>query len=182
MMSPDGQVNAAPYVIADDHTFQKAKTVCPLPFRHGQGGWHYRATRMSEGRRMGIISFIGMGSPRYILGATVDPHKEELAKLLINTTSREAADEIRPKLERWLWERYPDLDAVIMPLDYGPPVTAPVGFCLNGDLCQHPDGFDRKFPYRRLSREHDTVGSVQDSIGDICGFCPGGPAVVHHGL
>ena len=37
------------------------------------------------------ISFIGVGSPRYTLSAEVDPQKEELAKLLINTTSRAAA-------------------------------------------------------------------------------------------
>jgi multidrug efflux pump subunit AcrB len=31
-----------------------------------------------------------------------------------------------PRVERWLYERYPDVNAVLNPLDNGPPVTAPV--------------------------------------------------------
>jgi len=85
------------------------------------------------GQIVNWVSFIGVGSPRYTLSAQVDPQKEELAKLIINTTTRQAADEIQPLMESWLWERYPDLDAVILPLDYGPPVTSPVEIRISGD-------------------------------------------------
>ncbi|MCP4546519.1 MAG: efflux RND transporter permease subunit [bacterium] len=78
------------------------------------------------------ISFVGVGSPRYILSAIIEPQKEELAKLLINTADRPTADRIRPLIEQWLWDRYPDLDAVVIPVDYGPPVTAPVEVRISG--------------------------------------------------
>jgi multidrug efflux pump subunit AcrB len=78
------------------------------------------------------IGFIGVGSPRYTLSAMVEPEKEELAKLLVTTTSREIVDELAPRMERWLFENYPDVDAVVLPLDYGPPVTAPVEVRISG--------------------------------------------------
>lgn len=77
-------------------------------------------------------SFIGVGAPRYFLAVSPEPRREELAYLLINTTSRTVADEMLPRIERYLWDRYPDLEAVILPLDYGPPVMAPVQIRLSG--------------------------------------------------
>ncbi len=78
-------------------------------------------------------SWIGRGSPRFTLAADVQPEKEELARILINTTSRAAADVIMPRMERFLWDRYPDLDIKVIPLDLGPPVTAPVQIRLSGE-------------------------------------------------
>jgi multidrug efflux pump len=91
---------------------------------------------VNEDRPEGILnwsSFIGVGSPRYTLSADVQPEKEEYAKLLINTTSRPAADIIITQMEEYLWERYPDLDIKVLPLDLGPPVMAPFQLRLSGE-------------------------------------------------
>jgi multidrug efflux pump subunit AcrB len=83
----------------------------------------------------GIInwaSFIGVGPPRFYLSINPDPLKEELAYLMINTTSRPVAEEMQSRIEEYLWGRYPDLNTVVVPLDYGPPVIAPVEVRLSG--------------------------------------------------
>lgn len=78
------------------------------------------------------LSFIGVGSPRYTLSAQVDPEKPELCKLLINTTDRAQAEALKVDLEQWLGDRYADAEAVINPLDNGPPVTAPIQVRISG--------------------------------------------------
>ncbi len=91
--------------------------------------------RVGPERERGVInwaSFIGVGAPRFFLAVSPLPRQEELAYLLINTTSRPVADAMRPRIERFLWHRFPDLKAVVLPLDYGPPVTAPIEVRLSG--------------------------------------------------
>ncbi len=91
--------------------------------------------KVEEERPAGLInwaSFIGVGAPRFFLAISPIPRKEELAYLIINTTSREVADKLRPQMEDYLWRNYPDLDAVIKPLNYGPPVIAPIEVRVSG--------------------------------------------------
>jgi multidrug efflux pump subunit AcrB len=98
-------------------------------------GFFETSLKVGNDRDQGITnwaSFIGIGAPRFYLAANPEPQKEQLACLLINTTTRAAADEIRPRIEEYLWNRYPGLNAVILPLDYGPPVVAPIEVRLSG--------------------------------------------------
>ena len=83
------------------------------------------------------ISFIGRGSPRYVLPARVDPRRPHLARLLINLTSREQALTAAPRLTDWLRDRHPGLHAVVRPLGYGPPVDAPVEVRIASDQDRH---------------------------------------------
>ncbi len=90
---------------------------------------------VSDSRQEGITnwaSFIGVGAPRYYLNVNPEPAREELAYLIINTTSREAAERMGSRIEHYLVDRYPDINAVVLPLDYGPPVEAPVQIRLYG--------------------------------------------------
>jgi multidrug efflux pump subunit AcrB len=90
---------------------------------------------VGDARTDGVVNwatFIGVGPPRFYLAIAPIPRKEELAYLLMNMTTRATADALRPRIERFLWDRYPDLDAVVLPLDYGPPVTAPIEVRLSG--------------------------------------------------
>jgi len=90
---------------------------------------------IGEDRPEGIknwASFIGRGAPRYVLATNPQPEKEGLAYLLINSTSRPIADDMVPRIEKYLWDRYPDLSVLVLPLDYGPPVEAPVQVRLSG--------------------------------------------------
>ena len=90
---------------------------------------------VAEDRPEGInnwVSFIGSGPPRYSLSSNPLPEKEGLAYLLINTTTRPAANEMIPRVEKYLWDRYPDLSIIVQPLDYGPPVEAPVQVRISG--------------------------------------------------
>lgn len=98
-------------------------------------GFFEETLKVGDGREQGITnwaSFIGIGAPRFYLSADPKPQREELAYLLINTTDRATADEMRPRIEDYLWNRYPDLNSVIQPLDYGPPVVAPIEVRLSG--------------------------------------------------
>ncbi len=113
--------------------------------------------RVAEERAEGVrnwASFIGVGAPRYYLAIQPEPEMEGRAYLLINTTTRAAADAARPRLERFLWDRYPDLEALVMPLDYGPPVTAPVEIRLYG---------------KQEDRLFDLVDQVKDQLAGIPG-------------
>ncbi|MBU0518649.1 efflux RND transporter permease subunit [bacterium] len=78
-------------------------------------------------------SFIGQGGPRFYLSINPEPQAEELAYMLINATTRLAADAAKEKLERYCLTHFPDLNPLINPLDYGPPVMAPVQIRLSGE-------------------------------------------------
>ncbi len=91
---------------------------------------------VNENREEGIVNwetFIGVGTPRYTLAADVEGRMEQFSKMIINTTTREAANEVAVKLEKYLWDRYPDMDVKVIPLDYGPPVSAPIEFRIYGE-------------------------------------------------
>ncbi len=78
------------------------------------------------------VAFVGEGAPRYVLPYAPPPPSPELAYMMLNTTSREAVDQLIPTLERYAFENFPDLTATFAPPPLGPPVEAPVQIRLSG--------------------------------------------------
>jgi len=89
-----------------------------------------------EVTKQGVVnfsSFIGSSAPRYVLSYGPAPPNPGYAYMIINTTSRELMDtEFIPKLEKFCFENFPDLEARIEPLPLGPPVTNPVEVRISG--------------------------------------------------
>jgi len=82
-----------------------------------------------EGAAEGIVNwatFVGGGAPKYALSYTPDPPSPEAALLIINATSSPVITELIAKMEAYLWDRYPDLDAKIRRPLLGPPVENPI--------------------------------------------------------
>jgi multidrug efflux pump subunit AcrB len=91
--------------------------------------------KINDDRAEGVVkwaSFIGRGAPRYYLSANPQPEREEYSILLLRATSREAVDDMIPRLEKIINENFTDAIAKLSPLDYGPPVMAPIQIRLSG--------------------------------------------------
>jgi len=91
---------------------------------------------VGDGRPDGIVNwgvFIGQGAPRFILPYTPENPRPEYATMIINTTTRAEVDRVIPELERFAAESFPDLKAVFIPLQLGPPAWPPVEVRISGD-------------------------------------------------
>ncbi len=83
----------------------------------------------------GIVNwgvFIGQGAPRFILPFTPENPRPEYAGMILNTTSRAEVDRVIPQLEAFARENFPDLKAVFIPLQLGPPAWPPVEVRISG--------------------------------------------------
>ena len=77
-------------------------------------------------------TFIGQGAPRFILTYEPENPRPEYATMLINTTSRTEVDRVIPRLEDFANQNFPDLKAVFVPLQLGPPAWPPVEVRVSG--------------------------------------------------
>ena len=113
------------------------------------GSW---AGETDEGEPDGVTNwatFIGNGGPKFTLSYNPGLSAPETAVILANTVSRPVIDEITPRLERWVNERFPDVKATVRPLETGPPAWPPVQVRLSGrdteelfDLVEQVEGQD----------------------------------------
>jgi multidrug efflux pump subunit AcrB len=79
------------------------------------------------------ITFVGQGAPRYYLAYSPEPSTPEYAYLLLNATSTRIVEEtLIPKLEEFVFKRFPDLKANIRLLFLGAPIDNPVEVRLSG--------------------------------------------------
>ncbi|MBB63594.1 MAG: acriflavine resistance protein B [Waddliaceae bacterium] len=88
-----------------------------------------------DGRLEGIVnwtSFLGETTPRFLLSYAPIVGKSELAVLIIQTTSRDCVNEMVASLQKYTDEHFPDLEALISPLQYGPPVRYPLELRISG--------------------------------------------------
>ena len=113
--------------------------------------------KISEERPEGVMNwaaFIGQGAPRFILSFNPEMAAPEYAILLVNTSSREVVDVMIPKLQRFCFDNFPDLQATVKPLPIGPPVNKPVEIRISG-------------------RDADGVFDIVDSVKEKLGTIPG---------
>ncbi|MFO7649658.1 efflux RND transporter permease subunit [Halomonas campaniensis] len=78
-------------------------------------------------------SFIGFGGDRYIINHAPEPPSPEYAFLLLQANRWQAVDEVIERLDTWLAERFPDLQATVAATSFGPPVTVPLSVRISGD-------------------------------------------------
>ena len=78
-------------------------------------------------------SFIGFGGERYIINHAPEPPSPEYAFLLMQTNRWQAVDGVIERLDGWLAERFPDLQATVAATSFGPPVTVPLAVRISGD-------------------------------------------------
>ena len=87
-------------------------------------------------REEGIVnwmSFIGEGSPRFMLSINPEPPKPEYAILIVNATSQDVVlNTIIPRMEAFCFERFPDLRMSMALLPLGPSAAAPVEVRVSG--------------------------------------------------
>lgn len=77
-------------------------------------------------------TYVGMGSPRFVLSFDVQPSDVTFGQTVIVTTGVEARDELRAELQAYLKETFPGTDAYVKLLDIGPPVGRPVQYRVSG--------------------------------------------------
>jgi multidrug efflux pump subunit AcrB len=83
----------------------------------------------------GIVNwstYVGAGAPRFVLTYNPEPAKPEYAVMVVNATSLEIADQLIERMERFCFQRYPDLRTDIRLLAIGPPPIAPVEVRISG--------------------------------------------------
>jgi multidrug efflux pump subunit AcrB len=88
-----------------------------------------------EDREDGIANwstYIGEGAPRFVLSYNPEPATPEYAIMIVNTTSLEIAGPLIGTMERFCFERYPDLRTDIRLLPSGPAPNAPVEVRISG--------------------------------------------------
>jgi len=78
-------------------------------------------------------SFIGFGGDRYIINHAPEPPSPEYAFLLLQANRWQAVDGVIERLDGWLAERFPDLQATVAATSFGPPVTVPLSVRISGD-------------------------------------------------
>ena len=105
--------------------------------------------------------FLGGGAPRFVLGMNIEQSTPEYAIFIINATSREIIDELVPRLQRFCFESFPDLNARVIPLQNGPPITNPIEVRISGrdedTIFEHVDAVKEQ-----LHRIPGTVGITDD--------------------
>ncbi|MFT7583382.1 MAG: multidrug efflux pump, partial [Myxococcota bacterium] len=93
--------------------------------------WQHKYTYVGEGVTTSA-TFVGGGTPKFVLGFSPDPPTPNSAVILANATSDVITTEMMPKIERFAQDRFPDLRIVAERLQSGPPVADPVAVRVSG--------------------------------------------------
>ena len=108
-------------------------------------------------------SFIGEGSPRFILSHSPDPPESSFAYLIINATSYEAVAGIVSSLQGFCDNELPEVDAKVSRLSVGPPVNHPVAIRISGK--EEGPLFELAQRLKQRLREEHGVRRVGDDWG-----------------
>jgi multidrug efflux pump subunit AcrB len=103
-------------------------------------------------------SYAGRGAVRFYLPLDVQLDNPFFAELIVVTKSFEARQRVQARLEKLFHQEFVGIDALVRPLDLGPPVGRPVQYRVSG-----PD----TGKVRELAQSLAGVVSANPSIGDI---------------
>lgn len=124
--------------------------------------------KIGDNNAEGIVNwttFIGIGTPRFVLNKNPDPQNTGLISSILNATSSTAAKESIRKLNMFVLETFPDAKADIKLLAYGAPVEAPVAFRISGKDMKHLSKIVEKIKIKL--EEHPEVTFVYDDWGRL---------------
>ncbi len=79
-----------------------------------------------------FASYVGEGSPRFYYNFTPEAPAANIAQIVVNTTSIEAATKMIPRLQRSINKEIGGATIVVKRLAQGPPVGAPIAIRLSG--------------------------------------------------
>jgi multidrug efflux pump subunit AcrB len=103
-------------------------------------------------------SYVGRGAPRFVLSYDVPTPGPNTGQIVIQTSSVEARDALRVKLNALAATEFPSADIFVKLLEIGPPVGRPVQYRLSGS---DPD------VVRDRARDLASVLSTDDRLGGI---------------
>ncbi len=106
----------------------------------------------SEGEEEGIVdvlSYIGVGTPRYVLGIDPDQEDTQLGAMIVRLTDYLLIPGIIKEVKAYAAEKYPDLEVKMARLGNGPPIDYPIEVRVTGD---------------DIGRLYDIVGAVKKKL------------------
>jgi len=77
--------------------------------------------------------YVGTGAVRFYLPMDVQLDNDFFAQAVVVTTSIEARERVRARLEKALTEGFEDISSRVVPLEMGPPVGWPIKYRVSGD-------------------------------------------------
>lgn len=80
-----------------------------------------------------ILSFIGVGTPRYVLAINPDQEDTHRGAMIINTTSDDIIQEIIDDVTAYSASKYPDLEIKLRKMENGQPIDYPIEVRITGD-------------------------------------------------
>jgi multidrug efflux pump subunit AcrB len=96
----------------------------------------------------GVVSwagFMGNGGPRFLLAHTPEPPSPNYTFMIVNVSDQAAIESLIARLERFAFERFPDLEMTLRRPENGPPINTPV-------------------EVRILGRETDEIFAIVDRV------------------
>lgn len=97
---------------------------------------HFADSIGSENQTNGIVdivSFIGIGTPRYVLAIAPDQEETHIGAMIINLTDPLVIEEIIKDVELYAATNYPDLVVKMRKMENGTPIDYPIEIRVAGD-------------------------------------------------
>ena len=85
-----------------------------------------------DGPVINWVSYVGSGGPRFVLSHNPVPSAPGFALMVVNTSSAREIADLRHDIERFVADRYPDLELKTRLIENGPAVDNPVEVRLSG--------------------------------------------------
>ncbi len=83
-----------------------------------------------------ILSFIGVGTPRYVLAINPDQEDTHIGAMIINLTDYLIIPEVVQGVEQYAALKYPDLEVKMRKMQNGTPIDYPIEIRISGDDIQ----------------------------------------------
>ncbi|MEM6811428.1 MAG: efflux RND transporter permease subunit [Pseudomonadota bacterium] len=80
-----------------------------------------------------ILSFIGVGTPRYVLAINPDQEETNIGAMIINTTTDDAIQNVIDDVTNYAFSKYPDLEVKMRKMENGAPIDYPIEVRISGD-------------------------------------------------
>lgn len=100
---------------------------------------HKGEMREGEVTKEGVkdyVSFIGVGTPRYVLAINPDQEETNIGAMIINTTSEAAIQRIIDDVTAYASKAHPDLEVKMRKMENGAPIDYPIEIRITGDDIQ----------------------------------------------